>query len=105
MSDTALSAPVQERVPAMPDIPLSAGLVAGALIYGVLYTAGMFVAGLWMGSGPIIAGAVATAGVSYLSFAAQIMDAPRWLAILLVYGSIVAGTVTGILLLADIISR
>ena len=106
MTDTYLHPSLaQERPAAMPDMPLSAGLVLGALIYGMMYTAGLFLTGMWLGSGYIVAGAVATAGISYLSFAAQIMDAPRWLAIMLVYGSIVTGAVTGILLLADIISR
>lgn len=83
----------------MPDISLSAGIVIGALIYGALYTAGTFIAGLWLGHRQVIVGAIGTAGITYLSFAVQIMDGPWWLAVLCIYLSIILGAATGLLLL------
>lgn len=87
----------------MPVIPISVALVIGVLLYGALYTAGLFIVGLWMGNKLIVLGAIATAGVTYLSFACQVMDGPRWLSVLLVYGSLVLGAATGLALIMEVI--
>ena len=83
----------------MPEATLSAGIVIGALLYGGLYTVGLFIAGLWFQIRQVVVGATATAGITYISFAAQIMGGDPWLIVGSVYLSLIVGAATGIVLI------
>lgn len=69
------------------------------LLYGSLYTTGVFVAGLATGNIWAWRGALATAGVTYLCYFVQSLAPRSRVVIALLAASITLGAVAGLLLL------
>jgi hypothetical protein len=71
----------------------------GLYINSALYLAGVFVLGLTLGHHAACKLALAAAGVSYLTYFAQISMAPRWVGFALCVWSVVFGVGAGLALL------
>lgn len=74
-------------------------LAWGAYINGALYLAGVFVAGLVTQHPPAWKGAVAAAGISFMSYTFQLSEVPRLMQLMAVGASIGMGAAAGVLLL------
>lgn len=75
-------------------------LAAGLLVYGALYVAGVFVAGIaWHNSAAVVL-ALACAGATYLSYFTQLAaDFSDKIRFVVVYATIGLGALAGIVLL------
>ncbi len=77
-------------------------LLIGLYLYGAMYVIGLFVAGLFFHSAATVVLALVTAGISYLSYFAQLAGWPEKIANSIVYASIVLGILGGIVLVREV---
>lgn len=75
-------------------------LATGLLLYGALYVAGVFIAGLVNHNAAAVILAITCAGATYLTYFAQLSaELPDNLRTVIVYATIALGALAGIVLL------